>query len=574
MHASFYRLVQPILFWWRDFLWSNGKTILMTFAGAPVATYFLSESTNFVIQKNYSALMQILLQFSIGIWIYFFLILFVRFRGLPRWKGAFWRYIHAEYLKKVCEMDLVIADSLGSTRLFSLIDKGGQAWLFAINTIFEQGLRAIIIAGPFLYLIAQYSLWYIAWISLFIGCCAGIIFLFIRHTRPLKKQNSINIREYDHVLMTSIISRMELLSNNGIQGAITNMDTKNIAYTQNFTRLHGSGTLIFQVIRMMIYGLFILVLWAAYPLFASGTLTTKDLLLLTGFMGVIVPLAFDMFSASINISDQWNSAESLFEYIDAAPRNPNLFEGKEVIIQPNWVLFSGVDFAYTHEKDIIQHLDFHFEYGKIYALVWPSWQGKTTLLKLAAGLLQPKNGAVLLGGNDTKQAKMVDMYQHTSYLPQDPYLFDATIYENLTSGIVLIDDAQIREALTQAQAEFIYDFPQGLHTIVGERGIRLSGWQKQRIALAKVFLKQSNFIFLDEPTSALDSVSELHLTDSLLNLFRGKTVVISAHRLKTVQMADCICVVQSGKIVESGSHDVLLAKNGHYAQMIAAQSHF
>ncbi len=161
------------------------------------------------------------------------------------------------------------------------------------------------------------------------------------------------------------------------------------------------------------------------------------------------------------------------------------------------------------------------------------------------------------------------------YLSQDPSVFDGSIRDNLAYGSQSeASEAEIRTALAKAEANFVFDFPNGLDTEIGERGVKLSGGQKQRIAIAKTFLKNPDILFLDEPTSALDSLSEEAITRSFQELFRNKTVFIIAHRLKTVQQADVILVIENGAVAESGTHEELLIRDGKYARMLRAQTHF
>jgi len=161
------------------------------------------------------------------------------------------------------------------------------------------------------------------------------------------------------------------------------------------------------------------------------------------------------------------------------------------------------------------------------------------------------------------------------YLTQEPSVFDGTVIENLLYAVEKKPSKkQIETIIQQAHCEFIYDLPNGIDTEIGERGIKLSGGQKQRLAIAKIFLKDPKIIILDEPTSALDSLSEQKITEAMHNLFRGRTVLIIAHRLQTVKHASEIIVIDTGKIIERGTHTSLVRKNGYYKKMLDLQSGF
>ena len=176
------------------------------------------------------------------------------------------------------------------------------------------------------------------------------------------------------------------------------------------------------------------------------------------------------------------------------------------------------------------------------------------------------------------EVSLSSYYRHIGYLTQDPSVFDGTVRENLIYALgddELEDiDTRILEILRLARCEFIHEFELGLDTEIGERGVRLSGGQKQRLAIAKIMLKNPEIIFLDEPTSALDSFNEEEVTVALGNLFFGRTVVVVAHRLQTVQSADTIFYIENGEILESGNHRALIAKNGIYKKMLDLQSAF
>ena len=170
---------------------------------------------------------------------------------------------------------------------------------------------------------------------------------------------------------------------------------------------------------------------------------------------------------------------------------------------------------------------------------------------------------------------MYDYFSHIGYLTQEPSVFDGTIYENLVYALKeKPEESELSKVITLAKCEFIYDFPDGLQTEIGEKGIRLSGGQRQRLAIAKIMLKNPDIILLDEPTSALDSFNEEEISQALNHLFRGKTVIIIAHRLQTVKNADKILLFEFGKVVESGTHGELIKLNGKYKKMLDLQSGF
>lgn len=199
------------------------------------------------------------------------------------------------------------------------------------------------------------------------------------------------------------------------------------------------------------------------------------------------------------------------------------------------------------------------------ALVGASGAGKSTIFKLLMGFYQPQAGHILLNGRALTTYTLAELRAQIAYVPQDAYLFDGTIYENISYGQLDTDRKAVEEAAQMANAHaFIMTMPQGYRTLVGERGAKLSGGQRQRIAIARALLKDAPILLLDEATSALDSQSEALVQEALKVLMAGRTTLVIAHRLSTIQDADWIYVIEQGRVVEAGTHAMLLEKSGSY----------
>ncbi len=234
--------------------------------------------------------------------------------------------------------------------------------------------------------------------------------------------------------------------------------------------------------------------------------------------------------------------------------------------------FEGVTFAYTDSPPVLHDLSAVIEAGEIVALVGPSGAGKTTIVNLVPRFYEPQSGRITLDGTDLGMLRLAQLRGAIGIVPQEALLFSGTIAENIRYGRLEATQSEIEEAAREANAEeFILDLPLGYNTAVGERGIRLSGGQRQRISIARAVLRDPRILILDEATSALDSHSERLIEAALDRLLPGRTTLIVAHRLSTIRRANKILYIEAGRVVEVGSHDVLLARGGRYARLHATQ---
>ena len=236
------------------------------------------------------------------------------------------------------------------------------------------------------------------------------------------------------------------------------------------------------------------------------------------------------------------------------------------------VEYRDVSFAYSNGVPVLEHINLRIEPGRTLALVGPSGGGKTTLVSLLPRFYDVTGGAVLVDGEDVRAVTQASLRRQIGVIQQEVFMFAGTIRENIRYGRPDATDAEIVEAAVRAQIhDEIMQMPDGYDSYIGERGIMLSGGQKQRLSIARVFLKNPRVLILDEATSALDTVTEQRIQASLDELSRGRTGIIIAHRLSTVRNADHIAVVENEHIVEYGTHDELIAKDGVYAKLCAAQ---
>lgn len=234
--------------------------------------------------------------------------------------------------------------------------------------------------------------------------------------------------------------------------------------------------------------------------------------------------------------------------------------------------FDSVRFAYRPDQPVLQSVSLTVPGGQTVALVGPSGSGKTTFTNLVARFYDPSDGAVRLNGVDLRDLKLRSYRDLIGLVQQDVFLFDGSVAENIAYGRPAASQAEIEDAARRAHAhEFITDFPDAYDTLVGERGVRLSGGQAQRVSIARAILADSQILILDEATSNLDSESEQLIQQGMQELLTGRTTFIIAHRLSTVVNADRIVVLHRGRIIETGTHEELMLRNGYYRTMVERQ---
>ena len=265
------------------------------------------------------------------------------------------------------------------------------------------------------------------------------------------------------------------------------------------------------------------------------------------------------------------ASKRIFELIDIKPKI--FFEGKqkELNFKSKDIIFDNVTFSYN-EKLILDGISFVIPSGKTTAIVGTSGSGKSTILRLIARFYEAKRGEIFFGSEDLKSLNLLNLRQNIAFVPQENFLFNDTLFKNISFGKKDSKFAEIKEAAKAAAAdEFINDFHEKYDKIVGQNGNLLSGGQRQRISIARAFLKNAPILLLDEATSSLDSESEKKIQTALDNLSIGKTTIIVSHRLSTIRAADNIIVLDKGKIIEIGDHKKLFSKNGFYTNLCKLQ---
>ena len=318
-----------------------------------------------------------------------------------------------------------------------------------------------------------------------------------------------------------------------------------------------------------------LVMWRAIDGVIAGTMSVGDLVLVNAFLiQLYAPLNF-LGVIYREIRQSFTDMARMFglmgEHQEVADRPNAVVLGADQPVA-GAVIFEDVRFAYEPDRIILQGVDFQVPAGQTFAVVGPSGGGKSTLARLLFRFYDVTSGVIRVDGHDVRDYTQSSLRAAIGIVPQDTVLFNDSLEFNLRYGFPTATDAQLNGAIRAARLDqFIAKLPQGLQTPVGERGLKLSGGEKQRVAIARALLKNPAILVFDEATSALDSESEKAIQAEIRTISRERTTLIIAHRLSTIVDADCILVMDAGRIVERGTHTELLAAQGLYARLWAIQ---
>ncbi|MDG9929238.1 MULTISPECIES: lipid A export permease/ATP-binding protein MsbA [unclassified Pseudomonas] len=436
----------------------------------------------------------------------------------------------------------------------------------AIKVVVREGMTVLFLFASLLVMNWKLTLVMVAILPI-IGVMVGSA---SRKFRKQSKKIQVAMGDVTHVASETIQGYRVVRSFGGESYEQTRFQLASEANKEKQLRMVKTNAIYTPSLQLVIYSAMALLMFLV--LLLRGDATTGDLVAYITLAGLLPKPIRQLSEVSSTIQKGVAGAESIFEQLDEQPEVDSGLRERERI--SGQLEVRNLTFQYPGaEKPVLRDISFVAEPGQMIALVGRSGSGKSTLASLIPRFYQHEQGRILLDGLDIEEYTLRNLRKHIALVTQHVTLFNDSVTSNIAYGdLAGAPMEQVRQAAEAAYAaEFIDKLPQGFDTLVGENGVLLSGGQRQRLAIARALLKNAPLLILDEATSALDTESERHIQAALDEVMKGRTTLVIAHRLTTIEKADLILVMDQGEIVERGSHAELLAQNGYYARLHAKQ---
>jgi ATP-binding cassette subfamily B protein len=481
------------------------------------------------------------------------------------------RDLRSDLLQKLQQLSLRFHDS---NRVGDLVHR--VTWnSTAVETAFQSGFMGTV--KSIIMLVGMFVVMMMINVTLTIIALAVVPLLVILIRAYAKRTHRVAL---EHQTQEGSVSSMlqEILSGIRLVKASNQEGNEHQRFSSNCDR--SVGTRLRSTMVQNSFGFFTalilaagtaLLFWAGIREVRAGHLSIGQFLVFVSYLGMLYsPLSVLSYTAS-SVQSALGGASRLFEILETPEEVPDPPDPRELAAFNDRIVYDQVTFAYTEGRPVLHDVSFEVQRGETVAIVGETGSGKSTVLGLALRFYDPQAGSIRIDGVDLREMRAASARSLIALAPQDTLLLSGTIADNIAYGRPNATRQQIEQAATLACAhDFIRECEQGYDTVVGERGVRLSMGQRQRISLARVFLRDAPILLLDEPTSAIDAETEALIVGQLSNM-RDKAIVIVAHRLSTIRFADRIIVMGDGRVLEAGTHENLLQRRGAYHRLWSAQ---
>ncbi len=575
---SFFQKIKHFLYPLKYSKFNFFMTLIFSFLFWLVTTYsviFLKNITNAIENKNWEEIKFWLIIWFITVSILFFINLFYRF--FPFWM---FRDLHSniynDYMKEIFKWNNNEIEKIWTWRIISIIQKWILSWINILGNFcweWSQRFFTIVIIFFTVWKINIYVM--LIWIIVLIFCIFWVYLFYPKASKWRKKWKEIDV-EIDRLAVLHIMNKFEIFQNNK-----QNEETNKIFEKNNEWFWYRVKEKLWQGLsyNWIEYFLSVAIIFTAFYfsfLIFQWKSNFWNFVLFTWLATLLWNQIRSFTEISKNFADNYIHVEKMNEMLERIKeKDKEKDKGKSNFVFKNWdIQVKNINFAYD-KNPVFSNFSMQIAWWTKTAFVWESWWWKSTMIKLLAWYIKVDSWDIIIDWQKLSSIKISDYYKHIWYLTQDPSVFDWSIYDNLTYALKNPPkNEELEKVIKLSKCEFIFEFKNWLKTEIWERWIRLSWWQKQRLAIAKIMLKNPNIILLDEPTSALDSFNEELLNKALNNLFKWKTVIIIAHRLQTVKEAQRIILFEKWKIIEDWTHKELIKLNWKYKKMLDLQSGF
>ncbi len=485
------------------------------------------------------------------------------------------KYVQNIYFKKFVNLDNNNVEKYWTWKLTAIINNWIETWGNLVDIFLSESISIIISIIFTSYMLYKSDDLFLAWfVVIYISIFVISYYLNLWALKYRKKRRD-NWNHHTKNLVKIIMNKQEILQSNKIKHEINILDwykNKEIFYNKKIANYLQP---LFEWPNIIISIIIVIMLYYLWNNYLNWNIEISKIVWVVSALIIMKTAVERWINFFKNFTKEFIYIEKLWDFFDNTAKIKR-YTKWDIFKYKKWnIKLKNISYSYIKWKKVLDNFSLNIKWWSIIALVWNSGSWKSTIAKLISGYIEYEKGSIIIDEQELENISLKSYYKNIWYLTQDPSVFDWTVLDNLTYAVnENITKERIDEIIKMSKCDFIYELNEWINTDIWERWVKLSWWQRQRLAIAKIMLKDPKIIILDEPTSALDSFSEEQITKAMNNLFINRTVIVIAHRLQTVKNADKIYVIEKWTIVEKWTHKELIKRKWIYNKMLELQSWF